>query len=269
MSLGELRRRAGLAVTRHLVKLRFESFVRYAWWRVRGNRGEITIALRDGTRVVVRSGTEDYWIVSEIFFDLQYEPPIPVPFAEFQVVVDVGANVGYSCLWFARACPQAQILAFEPLPAHVAQAQRNLSLNGLEHRVDLVAAAAWTAAGTLALEPAGAQSAVTPEASPNAVRVAAVDWLDRLGPDSVDLLKMDIEGGERRLLADARFADAAQRIRYAVVEWHDPEGGVEERRWCEGRLEAVGFDVVAGADYGVAGLLWGARTGDRDHLHRR
>jgi len=266
MNLREIRHRAFLAATRHLFTLRLESFVRYAWWRIGGNRGEITIGLRDGTSLVVRSGLEDYWIASEIFFDLQYQPPMPVPFAEFEVIVDVGANVGYSCLWFAHACPNAHILAFEPLPAHVAQANLNLALNDLTRRVDLVAAAASTASGTLALEPAGARTAVVSEPSPHSLTVPAVDWLSRLPRGSIDLVKMDIEGAERPLLADARFADVAQRIRYLVIEWHDPEAGVAEKRWCEQRLRDVGFDVVAGAEYGVAGLLWGERSGDRDHL---
>ncbi len=269
MNLRETRHRAFLAATRHLFILRLESFVRYAWWRVGGNRGEIKIELRDGTRIVIRGGIEDHWIASEIFFDRQYEPPIPVPLAEFEVVVDVGANVGYSCLWFARACPQAQILAFEPVPAHLAQAELNLSLNGLTQRVDVVGAAACTAAGTVALEPAGAQSAVVSEVSPRSLSVPAVDWFSRLPSGSIDLLKMDIEGAERPLLADARFADAARRIRYVVVEWHDPGAGVEQKRWCRQRLREVGFDVVEGADYGVAGLLWGARDGDRDHMRAR
>jgi len=266
MNLREIRHRAVLAVTRHLLTLRLESFVRYAWWRVGGNRGEIRIGLRDGTRMVVRAGMEDHWIVSEIFFDRQYEPPIPIPFAEFEVIVDVGANVGYSCLWFARVSPQAQILAFEPLPTHIAQAEVNVSLNGLERRVDLVAAAASTASGTVILEPAGARSAVVSEGSRHSVTVPAVDWFSRLPRGAIDLLKMDIEGAERPLLADARFSDAAQRIRYVVVEWHDPDAGVEEKRWCRQRLGEAGFDVVEGADYGVAGLLWGTRDGDRHHM---
>ncbi len=269
MNLREIRHRAFLAATRHLFTLRLGSFVRYAWWRVGGNRGDITIGFRDGTRIVVRSGIEDHWIASEIFFDRQYEPPISVPFAEFEVIVDVGANVGYACLWFAHACPNAQILAFEPLPAHVAQAEVNLSLNDLERRVDLVAAAASTASGTVALEPAGARTAVVSELSPHSLTVPAVDWFARLPRGPIDLLKMDIEGAERPLLSDARFADAAQRIRYVVVEWHDPEAGVKEKRWCEQRLQEVGFDVVEGADYGVAGLLWGARDGDREHVRAR
>ena len=261
MNLRDICGRTHLALTRHLRTLRPASFVRYAWWRLRGNRSDITIGLRDGTRLIVRSGTEDYWIASEIFFDHQYDPPVALDLAGMQTIVDVGANVGYSCLWFARVCPRARITAFEPLPDHVAQTRANLALNRLQHRVELVGAAASTAPGTLAVEPAGAQTKVTSDRSPSSVTVPAVDLFAALPPGRIDLLKMDIEGGERPLLADTRFSTAAQRIGYVVVEWHDPAAGVQAKQWCEHRLREAGFDVVEGADYGVAGLIWGLRPG--------
>lgn len=261
MTFRELRHRVTLGLTRHLFALRFDSFVRYAWWRIGGNRRDIKVILRDGTEMMVRRGREDYWILSEIFFDLQYDPPMPVPLAEFDTIVDVGANVGYSCLWFARACPAARILAFEPLPAHVAQTRLNIGLNGLAQRVELVGAAASTADGHVTLQPAGARTAVVAPDAPGGKTVAAVDWFSRLPSSPIDFLKMDIEGGERALLADARFAAVASRIRYLVIEWHDPASGQEEKRWCERHLREVGFAVFEGADYGVAGLLWGVRDG--------
>lgn len=260
MNLQDLRQRAFLAATRHLVTLRPASFVRYGWWRLRGNRSDITICLRDGTRVRVRRGGEDFFIASEIFFDRQYDPPIPIPLQSLRVVIDVGANVGYSCLWFARRCPRCRILAFEPLAAHITQVQANLALNGLQERVELVAAAAASHAGSLMLEPAGARTAVVPAASPTAESVPSVDWFQSLPEGDIDLVKMDIEGGERELLRDPRFAELAARTSYIVVEWHDPSRVAEEKRCCRDRLAEVGFDVVEGADYGVAGLLWGSRS---------
>ena len=233
------------------------SFVRYCVWRARGNPYDTRVRLRNGYVAEVRGGSGDFWILSEIFFNGQYVMPPGAP-AEVRTVVDTGANVGYSALWFLGEYPRCRITAFEPLPAHVAQIEKHLTGNGLRDRADLIAAAAAVADGTAVFKDEG------PEARPaddgEGVPVALVDWFERLPEGPIDVLKMDIEGGEIPLLDDPRFAGVAARTRVFVLEWHKATSDRGGRDWCAAKMEQAGFTVTDGAQYyGAAGILWGLR----------
>ena len=67
----------------------------------------------------------------------------------FDEVVDVGANVRYTLVFFARRFPAARFLAFEPHPGNAQQAVANIVGNRLQDRVTLLAEAAETARGTI------------------------------------------------------------------------------------------------------------------------
>jgi FkbM family methyltransferase len=181
--------------------------------------------------------------------------------SRLETIVDTGANVGYACLWLLSECPQARITAFEPVPAHVAQIEAHLRLNGLRDRVELVPAAASVKDGTAHFEDKGPESGPAEDGSAERIVVSLVDWYARLPEGPIDLVKMDIEGGECDLLDDARFAELAARTRMIVLEWHEPTNGRGGRDWCAERLAQAGFSVSDGAQqYGVAGLLWGVRA---------
>lgn len=54
-----------------------------------------------------------------------------------QVVIDIGANIGWFSLLFASRCPNAKIHAFEPLPLFFNYLQQNVKLNGFEKTVSV------------------------------------------------------------------------------------------------------------------------------------
>jgi FkbM family methyltransferase len=231
------------------------SFVRYSVWRARGNPYDTRVRLRNGFVAEVRGGSGDFWILSEIFFNGQYVMPPGAP-RDVSTVVDTGANVGYAILWFLGEFPRCRVTAFEPLPAHVAQIERHVTGNGLGDRVELIPAAAATADGTAVFQDEGPET--RPASGGDGVEVALVDWFTHLPTGTIDVLKMDIEGGEIPLLTDPRFPSVASRTRVLVLEWHRPTGDRGGRDWCAQRMEEAGFTVTDGAQYGAAaGLLWG------------
>ena len=68
-----------------------------------------------------------------------------------EVVVDVGANIGYSSIALARAVgPRGAVIAFEPHPDNVRLLQANLARNGIVNTT-VVAAAAWREEASVAL----------------------------------------------------------------------------------------------------------------------
>ncbi len=228
------------------------SLLRYAIWRLRRRRPTVRVSLRGGPALLLRprhAGNNDYGVAHEVFVQCQYACPRSLPPADMRLIVDLGANVGFSCLYWLAQYPAARLIAFEPHPGHAAQLRANLALNGAAGRVELHEAAAGTAAGDITLSDAGSSSAVQ-DAGAAGLPARMLDLFDMLAGERIDLLKLDIEGGEYGLLADPRFA--ALHPRALVMEWHGGRGD-----WCRARLAALDYTVVERFDHGSHGVLWG------------
>lgn len=66
-----------------------------------------------------------------------------------QVILDIGANIGWYSVWFAKRNPAARIHAFEPMPRTHAYLQRNLAENAVGARVTAFNYGLSDAAGTV------------------------------------------------------------------------------------------------------------------------
>jgi FkbM family methyltransferase len=182
---------------------------------------EVTVAGGQlaGTRVLLDLREEkDLWLGS-------YEPFVLEAIARFtrpgMTVYDVGAHIGYVTLFLAQAIgPQGRVVAFEPLPANQERLRKNLELNGLGDRVQVVAAAVGAATArqrfTVHSSPSMGKL-VASDGSPGGevvdleVDVVALDDFASESGTRPALVKIDIEGGEqnalrgmRRLLQQAR-----------------------------------------------------------------
>jgi hypothetical protein len=70
------------------------SRVRYVMWRVMGARNPITVRLKSGLSIEIRSrSTTDYGVAFDVFWRGCYRCPEPV--SEVKHIVDLGSNVGY------------------------------------------------------------------------------------------------------------------------------------------------------------------------------
>jgi FkbM family methyltransferase len=138
-------------------------------------------------------------------------------------ILDLGANVGLASLYFKRRYPDARITAYEADPAICEVLRRNLRANGA-HDVEVVNAAAWVRDGEVAFDREGADSgAVAGEnggpARATTTTVPARRLRDELGREEFDLVKLDIEGAELRVLEDCR--DALDRVSTLIMEVHE------------------------------------------------
>jgi FkbM family methyltransferase len=138
-------------------------------------------------------------------------------------ILDCGANVGVVTLYMKRKHPEARITAFEADPAIAAILSRNIDANQLIN-VDVIAAAVWDSAGETTFIAEGADSGGVAKdyrgTSRRRITVPTVRLRDYLAAeDHVDLLKLDIEGAEHRVLADCE--SELHRVRAIAVELHD------------------------------------------------
>jgi FkbM family methyltransferase len=194
----------------------------------------------------------------ELFVAECYRNPVPdLNPDSVECVVDLGANVGYSCLYWLEQFPNAKVIAFEPHPMFASQLNAQLRLNGWCERVELHPVAAGIRPDNLMLSDAENQSSLlwTKGARPLPIRV--VDVFPLLNGRRIDLFKMDVEGWEYHILGDARFAALA--IRILVVEWHCTPQQPNGREWCVRRLRDLGFQTIEGQRFLGNGILWGYR----------
>jgi FkbM family methyltransferase len=235
--------------------------LRYLVWRLRGRVGPVVLRSRLGPRFEIRpnglgeGGNNDYGVAFEIFALDAYRAAERLPRDSVRQVVDLGANVGFSLLRWLALFPAAQVLAFEPHPGHAAQAARNVALNGWTQRVEIVQAGAAALAREALLSDGGSGSEVAKAGA--TIRIRLVDAFPRLLGRRIDLLKLDIEGGEYELLADPRFA--ALDIGVLLMEWHR-RGDAQGRQWCLDRLQELGYRVEELIDEGENGVFWAERA---------
>jgi FkbM family methyltransferase len=151
---------------------------------------------------------------------------------------DVGAHHGYFSLLLARTVGESgRVVAFEASPANVRVLRRNLALNRLLGRVEVVEAvvsddgrdtreiwpgrAGTSSEWTLSREFAAREDEQPIARSPLVVPATTLDAA--FSHRSLDLLKVDVEGAEGLVLAGARRLLAEQRP-IVVLEFHREVG---------------------------------------------
>jgi FkbM family methyltransferase len=126
------------------------------------------------------------------------------------VVLDVGANIGVHTVTAATLCPDGHVYAFEPSSHHARYLRRNVAENQLPN-VTVEQVAVMHEAGTVEVNmpetyQAGAYIAAGHhEGVVETVTADSLDaWAERAGVERCDLLKLDVEGCERLVLAGGR-----------------------------------------------------------------
>jgi FkbM family methyltransferase len=208
---------------------------------------------------------EDLATLIQTFRQDHYLPPPDVRLALEQGgrrphAMDLGANIGMFGAWFLSRYREGRVTAYEADPANARVHAMTVRANASRVAWEVIAAAAATQDGEVRFVTGRAtNSRLAAEGEGDAEIVAQHDVLERAG--DVDLLKVDIEGGEWALLADRRLGDLP--IRAIALEYHSercPEA--DPRSVARQRLAAAGFQV---ADHELDatpghGMVWGWRT---------
>ena len=86
--------------------------------------GEQVIFEIDGIKLAVTTA-EELFIIQEVFLTKSYEIVVTAPY----VVIDIGMNVGYASLFFAKNPQVKKVIGFEPFKPTFEQATKNFKLN--------------------------------------------------------------------------------------------------------------------------------------------
>jgi FkbM family methyltransferase len=166
-------------------------------------------------------------------------------------VVDIGAYLGYYTLLAARgAGSTGRVHAFECDPVNHRFLLHNLRLNGFREAVTTSSSALSDRAGTVPFFIRGRDLSVGSlwqETGASAVVEVASTTLDQeLGGEPVDVLKMDIEGGETRALEgmSATIASSPNLVMFVECNPHALAATGSSAGELIARLRALGFGVT-------------------------
>lgn len=135
------------------------------------------------------------------------------------LIIDCGANIGLSVLYFKSLYPNATLIAYEPDAENMTFLKRNLALNNLAG-VECRQKAVWISNEELLFASDGTQgsSIATAGQASNTISVKAERLADVIRNTKIDFLKIDIEGAESDVLHDC--APFLQNVQYLFVEYH-------------------------------------------------
>jgi FkbM family methyltransferase len=212
-----------------------------------------------GMPVAYRSGTSDAPLIYSILLkegrhaEYALPPESAIDPQTVSVVLDIGANIGVSSIYFARAFPQATIHAFEPEPGNCELLRANAAAHP-RLRVHEVALGADD--GSLTLFDSddaanqGGFSAHGAGINPARSKVVPVRHAGRLlaelGIAAVDVIKVDTEGAEweiltafdRKLLSGVRviMGELHGRKDFALLDYLQPMFNIGMRKQIRNRL---------------------------------
>jgi FkbM family methyltransferase len=185
-----------------------------------------------GMQLHYRPGSSDPWAIYSHLMKPperdEYAPPreMPLRTEEVKTVLDIGANVGATALYFARLFPNARIYAFEPAPDNFAVLSRNIAnstrirgfnfgLGAQDAELELFHSDNPVNFGGYSLHPAGSDT--SKKVRIKVRNVAAV--LAELSLEKIDVVKVDTEGAEYDILT--AFPESILRTaKYVTGELH-------------------------------------------------
>ena len=164
------------------------------------------------------------------------------------VAVDIGGNLGE---WMApmadRVGKAGRVYVFEPVPVLAAALERTARINGHSRTVSVIRTAVADATGdatfnmTMAAGGDGALSGLAAGGGTTVPTIALDDFMAERGLDRLDLIKIDVEGAERRVLEGARRTLANLKPRLVFESGHE---SADDRRAMADLLESAGYDLI-------------------------
>ena len=174
--------------------------------------------------IFYRYNTSDQGIFYQIFLLEEYSCLNDLP--EPKLIVDAGANVGFSSIYFLNKYPNTHIIAVEPDDENFKLCEKNLSF--YSERVTLIKSGIWShQTGLTVCDDENNASAIQVRECQLGEKadIDAIDidnLLNNSGFMSIDLLKMDIEGSEAVVFSQ-KDAQWLTKIKNVAIELHGEE----------------------------------------------
>ena len=172
----------------------------------------------------LRSKTNDYSVVKQIFtrseYEFDYESLINYP----KVIVDAGAHIGIAAIFFTNKFPNSKIISIEP-----GKDNYKLLLENTREYPNIIPCnyALWNKKTSVNIIDSGegewaymVQESNTKDTTMFAQAITMNDLMKKHNIQNIDILKMDIEGSEKEIFSENCNLWLV-KTKLIVIELHD------------------------------------------------
>lgn len=168
---------------------------------------------------------------------------------EGDVIVDVGAFIGlYTVALAMRVGPSGKIIALEPDPENFSALLTHLDLNHVAPRTQCIQKALGRQSGRVGFAAGRSSESAVVSHSGESIDVEMTSLDDLLQVESVDVIKIDVEGHERDVLLGGLglLRDPRRRPDFIFMElhqfaWSDPSNTAKE---IQETLTSTGYRLL-------------------------
>jgi len=176
--------------------------------------------------IYLRNGMSDIGVYNEVIEKNEYDFTVKnAP----KYIIDAGANIGLASVYFGRKYSNAKIIAIEPEEENF----KLLKLNIKDYpNITAINAALWNMSGEITLFDVGLDSggfmvetnvsALKPNIKNKKHLVKSVtidEIMNQFNIDSIDILKMDIEGAEKEVFESCK--EWINQTKCIIIELHE------------------------------------------------
>jgi FkbM family methyltransferase len=169
--------------------------------------------------IYLRTYAGDIRMFYEIFWEQVYRLPAVFPVVN-GIIIDAGANIGMTSLYFSIFFPRAHIYCIEPVADNFRLLKMNLDREINSGKVHAVKAALYPGNGEVRINEDGwAYNASVGDAGRSSAEAITMDkFISNNKLEKIDLLKIDIEGAEKFIfLSDTSWL---QKVNAILIEIH-------------------------------------------------
>ena len=206
-----------------------------------GDRGRKLFALTlpdFAAPIWLRGGTVDVRVFQQVLVDNGYDISDTAQGKELRrrydsltafgvepLIIDCGANIGLTSVWYTRQFPKAKITAVEPEESNLEVASKNLAAYP---NVRLVAGGVWDTPTHLSIVNPDAETwAFQVEEGNGSIPAFTIDQLSEGKP--ILIVKVDIEGAEKALFrSNTDWMDRTDLIAIELHDWLFPHTGTSQ-----------------------------------------
>ncbi len=155
------------------------------------------------------------------------------------VIIDCGANIGLSAIYFKQLYPESHVIAFEPDKKIFQILEKNIRKFKLSN-VELINKAIWNSKTNLEFMAEGADAGriVHIKSEWDSYQVPTARLRDYL-KQPIDLLKLDIEGAEVEVIRDCQ--EMLFNVNNLFVEYHSFTNEPQTLHYIVNILDEAGF----------------------------
>lgn len=155
------------------------------------------------------------------------------------IVVDVGTNIGDSAVYFALQ-GASKVIAIEPFPKNFELARKNIILNNLEDKIELLLIGCSNEKKEIILsdDSFGASASIYSENSTSGKKIKLVTLEEIINKYQINsaVIKLDCEGCEYDIILTSS-CDTIRKFDYIMLEYHNGYKNIKKK------LESCGYEV--------------------------